>query len=236
MFTVDKLSKTIKQKQILKDVSFSLPRGQIGVFLGGSGVGKSTLFRVLNHLETHDTGQVTLDGHRLNLSTVSKEHTIGMVFQHFNLFDHLSVEKNITLPLIKLQNKKRLEAKQIALQLLDQYGLFDKAQSSIHALSGGQKQRLAIARTLALKPQIVCLDEPTSALDPHLTDQVARYIQEIAQSGCIVLVSTHDLQLVNKLDAHIFLMHSGTIIESALKSAYEANFGDYPHLNNYLSM
>ena len=145
------------------------------------------------------------------------------------------MEKNITLPLIKLQHKKRTEAKQIALQLLDRYGLIDKAQSSIHALSGGQKQRLAIARTLALKPQIVCLDEPTSALDPQLTDQVARYIQEIAQSGCIVLVSTHDLQLLDKLDAHIFLMHAGTIIESAPKSSYNATPTHYPHLHRYLS-
>src|SRR5262249_41767823 len=155
-----------------------------------SGVGKSTLLRVLNNLEQYDAGTFYLDDQPLNLATVSKQHTVGMVFQHFDLFEHLSVQDNILLALTKAQHKSHEEALHLAHAELVRFGLEEKASTNVCKLSGGQKQRLALARTLALNPQIVCLDEPTSALDPHLTGQVATYISELAQDGRIVLVAT----------------------------------------------
>lgn len=234
MFTVKQLNKSIKGKSILKDVSFAIPRGQIGVFLGASGVGKSTLFRVLNNLEGYDAGTFALDDSALDLQSVSKKHLVGMVFQHFNLFEHLTVEENITLALIKMKGKSKKEALEIAHSLLGRYGLGEKAKSSVHKLSGGQKQRLAIARTLALDPQVVCLDEPTSALDPILTEQVAGYISEIAQSGRVVLVSTHDMQLVDMLDATAYYMASGSIVESAVLKEYRLDSMAYPNLRSFM--
>ncbi len=155
-----------------------------------------------------------------------------MVFQHFNLFEHLSVEENITLPLL-IQKKSKEEAKQIAKGLLKRYGLEDKAEMSSQKLSGGQKQRLAIARSLALNPQIICLDEPTSALDPTLTNQIAQYIKELAQEGRIVLITTHDMSLVDQLEASWFLMREGTIKEHCLAEEYKADSTRFPLLQDF---
>lgn len=237
MLKVKNLTKKVHEKALLNNLSFEVQRGGIAIFLGGSGVGKSTLLRALNHLESYDAGTFTLDEAPLELATVSQNHTVGMVFQHFNLFENLTVEDNITLALIKTQGKSLEEAHKIATNLLTQYGLEEKAKLSIHKLSGGQKQRLAIARTLALNPQIVCMDEPTSALDPKLTNQVAKYIMEIAKDNRIVLVTTHDMGLVHELqgDVSLFLMEKGTIVESVSKQGYKMNPSDFPHLQRFFS-
>lgn len=234
MFKVDQLSKKIGSKVILDHLSFEIARGEIGLFLGGSGVGKSTLLRVLNHLETYDAGTFTLDGKILNVSEVNKNHTIGMVFQHFNLFENLNVEENITLALIKLKGLTLPQARQIAHELLDQYGLKGFEQASVQRLSGGQKQRLAIARTMAMNPQITCLDEPTSALDPRLTGQVAACVKSLAVDNRIVLLTTHDMSLVDLLDAKIFYMHQGVIAETCSTNAFKANPSNYPLLQQFL--
>jgi len=235
MLQVRNLNKMIKRKCILKDVNFQIKRGQIAVFLGGSGVGKTTLLRVLNNLETYDEGSFILDNNLLDLKTIHKNSTVGMVFQHFNLFDHLSVEKNIMLALIQQKKKSKFEAHQIAHFFLERYGLIDKAQTSICQLSGGQKQRLAIARSVALNPQILCLDEPTSALDQFLTRQVATYLSDLAADHRIVMLTTHDMSLLKQLDhAILFLMHEGTIVESGLMENFKSTPSHYPLLHKFL--
>lgn len=235
MFKVQKLTKTLKRKTIIKELDFEIDHGKVGIFLGGSGVGKSTLLRILNNLESYDEGFFTLDGQPLNLKTVNSTHTVGMVFQHFNLFEHLSVEDNIILPLMRCQNKERVEASVIASRLLGYYGISDKAKIKSSQLSGGQKQRLAIARTLALNPKIVCLDEPTSALDPKLTAQVAGFIKDLAEEGRIVLLTTHDVNLIQQLEGQLFLMEEGKIVETASKDACFAQEKQYPKLQRFLS-
>lgn len=234
MFKVQNLSKTILEKVIFKNISFEVDHGQIAIFLGGSGVGKSTLLRILNHLEGYNEGKFFLDDTELNLADVNKNHTVGMIFQHFNLFEHLSVEENITLALTKVKKKTADEACEIARQLLLKYGLADKGKGSIHKLSGGQKQRLAIARTLALDPKIICFDEPTSALDPFLTGQVAGFISDLAKEGRIVLLTTHDKNLVDQLDGKLMLLQQGEIIESVLKRDFDENPGGWKRLERFL--
>lgn len=234
MLKVKHLNKSIRDKKILRDINFEVSRGEVAVFLGGSGVGKSTLLRVLNHLDSYDEGEFNLDSQQLDLSKVSREHQVGMVFQHFNLFDHLTAEENITLALIKQQGKSQVEAVQIAHTLLERYGLLDKAQINVQMLSGGQKQRVAISRAIALNPQVICLDEPTSALDPMLTGQVANYIADFAAENRIVLLTTHDMHLVEKLETRLFFMEKGSIVETTTSKAYQANPQNTPHLQAFL--
>lgn len=215
MLKVKALTKYKPNGFILKDLTFSINQGTIGVFLGNSGVGKSTLLRILNNLESYDSGTVTLDDIPLDLTKVNQDHTIGMVFQQFNLFENLSVIENITLPLIKSKGIKKIEAESIALTHLRRYGLEEKRDECVQKLSGGQKQRLAIARTLALNPKIICLDEPTSALDPRLAMQIAGIITELALEGRIILMTTHDTKLLQYLKGELFLMETGSIIAQA---------------------
>lgn len=234
MLKVHKLTKTINGKPILDDLSFEINYGKIAIFLGESGVGKSTLFRILNNLESYDSGFVTLDNQELNLKTINRSHTIGIVFQHFNLFEHLSVEDNIILPLVKCQKKEKSDARQIASLLLERFGIHDKAKAASSQLSGGQKQRLAIARTLALDPKIICFDEPTSALDPKLTAQIATIIKGLVNENRIILLTTHDLHLIDQLEGHLFLMEKGMIAESASKDCIYQDM-QYPKLQQFLT-
>ncbi len=236
MFKVDHLNKIIADRKILQNVNFEVNQGQIGIFLGGSGVGKSTLLRVLNNLETCDSGSFSLDDQLLNLTEVNKNHIMGMVFQQFNLFEHLTVEENITLALIKLKGLSRDEALVIAISLLKRYGLEAYCKTKVNRLSGGQKQRLAMARSVALNPKVICLDEPTSALDPLLTSQIANYIQELAKEGKIVLIATHDIGLVEQLtSAMLFLMQEGTIAERGSVEEYQKNPSSFPQLQKFLN-
>jgi polar amino acid transport system ATP-binding protein len=236
MFKVAHLGKKIKHKHLLKDVSFNLDYGQIGIFLGGSGVGKSTLLRVCNHLDSCDEGSFFLDDKPLDLTTAHKEHKMGLVFQQFHLFENLSVINNITFALTKIKKMSKEEADQKALELLKDYGLDQKAYESIHKLSGGQKQRLALIRALALEPKIICLDEPTSALDPTLSSYIASSIEQLASQGLIVLVATHDMSLVSKLKAQLFLMQEGAIIERCTTQDFYANPSVYPALERFMML
>lgn len=234
MFKVKNLSKTVRDKKILKDLSFEIAYGKIAIFLGKSGVGKSTLLRVLNNLENYDSGSFFLEDSQLNLAHVNYAHTMGMVFQHFNLFEHLNAQDNIILTLTNCKGINKKEAEHTANNLLKRYGLQHIAKTSICNLSGGEKQRLAIARTLAVNPKIICLDEPTSALDPRLTNQVANYITELAAENRIVLLTTHDMNLLEQLDGRLFLMEEGSITESASKNECISNPTLYPKLQNFL--
>jgi ABC-type polar amino acid transport system ATPase subunit len=235
MLSLNAITKKFNNKTILDAVSLTVKPGEIAVLLGSSGVGKSTLLRILNNLETIDAGTLLLNGKPLEIKKAAQEHLVGLVFQNFNLFEHLTVEQNITLALEKVLKKSKAQAQQIAQQLLKHYGLEDKAQHYAAQLSGGQKQRLAIARTLALKPKIICFDEPTSALDPLLTSHVANNIQELARQGYIVLVATHDTTLLDKLTCTIYLMSQGRILEIAPSTELAANKNKFPHIARFIA-
>jgi polar amino acid transport system ATP-binding protein len=235
MLKIDHITKRFDGKTIINDVSLHVNKGEIAVLLGASGVGKSTLLRILNNLETVDTGSFSLNGVPLDLKTVNQTHTVGFVFQNFNLFEHLTVEENITLALEKVLKKSKKESHAIAMQLLEHYGLADKANAYPADLSGGQKQRLALARTLALKPNVICLDEPTSALDPLLTAYVANIIQELANEGYIVLVATHDTSLLERLRCTIHLMKHGKIVESATSKELSEHPRSFEHIRKFIS-
>ncbi len=235
MLVIKNISKKFGNKKVLDNISLSVQKGTIAVLLGPSGVGKSTLLRMLNNLETVQSGTVELDNKSLDTTTVNQKHTVGMIFQQFNLFDHLTVEQNIMLALEKTAKKTKQQARDIAHHLLKRYGLEDKATDYPKQLSGGQKQRLGIARTVALKPKIICMDEPTSALDPLLTTHVAHAINELADEGYIVLVASHDTMLVEKLNCTIYLMEKGTIIETAQSDAFRKNKNAYPLIEAFVS-
>lgn len=234
MLKVTGLSKRKKEGYILEDVTFETHLGSTAVFLGNSGVGKSTLLRILNNLESYDSGTITLNDKALDLTTVNRDHTVGMIFQHFNLFDNLSVEKNITFSLIKCKGISPDKANQIAYRQLERYGLADKAKEYVSKLSGGQKQRLAIARTLALDPKVICMDEPTSALDPRLTAQIGAIINELAAEGRIVLLTTHDTKLLNYLTGDLHLIENGRIIASALITDSLDSPAMHPQITHFL--
>ena len=235
MLAINNLTKKFGSKIILNNISLTVKPGEIALLLGQSGVGKSTLLRVLNNLESIDGGSISLNGALLDTKTMNQQHIVGMVFQQFNLFDHITVEQNITLPLEQVLKKSPAQALSIAQGLLTHYGLEDNAHKYPSQLSGGQKQRLAIARTLALKPTIICLDEPTSALDPMLTSQVAHNIQELAQEGYTVLVATHDTALLEKLQCTIYLMHNGAIVERVSSTEFLRNKADYEQLEQFIA-
>lgn len=233
MLEVHNLNKFFSGKQILKDISFSIKQGEIAVFLGGSGVGKSTLLRILNNLEKPDSGILKLNGKDLSLLHSQGKHVVGMVFQQFNLFEHLSVKDNITITLIHVLKMERNKADEIAVALLQKYGLDDKKDFPVSKLSGGQKQRLAIARSVAVNPQIICFDEPTSALDPILTLSIAENIQKLAQEGYIILVSTHDMNFVKNLQAKLYLLDN-VIVETALSRDFNEHPERFKALNNFM--
>lgn len=235
MLKINQLTKSFGTKKILNDINLTVQKGEIALFLGSSGVGKSTLLRILNNLETVNSGTISLDGTLLDLTKINTTHTVGMVFQQFNLFDHLTVEQNITLPLEKVLKKNPAEATKIAHHLLQRYGLLDKNNKYASQLSGGQKQRLAIARALAMEPKIMCLDEPTSALDPVLTSFVANNIQQLATDGYIVLVASHDTDLIEKLNCTIYLMSEGRIIETAQSENLKINPDGFPKIKKFIA-
>lgn len=214
MLQIKQLVKSFGDKKIVDDVSLEVPTGSIAVLLGASGVGKSTLLRILADLEQADAGTIMFDGKPINREAQQKEHSVGMVFQQFNLFSHKTAKQNITLPLEKVLNFSGQDAGARADELLNKFGLSELANKPVSALSGGQKQRLALARTLAMRPKIICMDEPTSALDPILTSYVAELITQLAQEGYTIVIATHDTSVLDKLDCAIYLMQEGKIAES----------------------
>lgn len=228
MLSVKHLVKIFHGKKVLDDVSFDVYPGQVVVLLGQSGVGKSTVLRILNNLETLDGGSIELDHAPINFRKV------GMVFQDFNLFNHLTVEENITLPLIKVALKSTGEAQKIASALLAQFGLNLKATAYPVALSGGQKQRVALARTLAMNPAVLCLDEPTSALDPQLKSEIAQIIKSLAQQGYMIVLTTHDTMFIKQLTCIIHLMQDGKIIETATTNELQQSADSFTNIKNFM--
>lgn len=213
---VTNLKKSFGKLEVLKDISLDVSEGEVVVLLGPSGSGKSTLLRCLNQLETATSGQIIIDGH-----DVTNRHTdinkvrenIGMVFQHFNLFNHLTVMDNMTLAPVHLKLASKEQARQAAEQLLQRVGLADKADAYPSQLSGGQKQRVAIARALAMKPDIMLFDEPTSALDPEMVGEVLAVMKELAREGMTMVVVTHEMGFAREVGTKVLFMDGGVIVE-----------------------
>ena len=200
----------------MRIASVDVQEGEVVVLLGPSGSGKSTLLRCLNQLETATSGKIIIDGH-----DVTDKHTdinkvrenIGMVFQHFNLFNHLTVLDNMTLAPVHLKLMNKEEARTEALRLLERVGLADKADAFPSQLSGGQKQRVAIARALEMKPDIMLFDEPTSALDPEMVGEVLAVMKELARDGMTMVVVTHEIGFAREVADRVIFMEGGYIVE-----------------------
>ena len=213
---VTNLKKNFGKLEVLKDISVDVQEREVVVLLGPSGSGKSTLLRCLNQLETATSGKIIIDGH-----DVTDKHTdinkvrenIGMVFQHFNLFNHLTVLDNMTLAPVHLKLMNKEEARTEALRLLERVGLADKADAFPSQLSGGQKQRVAIARALEMKPDIMLFDEPTSALDPEMVGEVLAVMKELARDGMTMVVVTHEIGFAREVADRVIFMEGGYIVE-----------------------
>ncbi len=230
MLQIKNISKKFGTKIVISGVTAEIAAGSIGIFLGPSGTGKSTLLRIIAGLETYDTGSLVLDGKPLTPTQV------GMVFQHFNLFENLTVLDNVTFGLIKGRSgMDPAQARIYATQLLTEYGLHDNLLKYPDELSGGQKQRLAIVRTIAQRPSVICFDEPTSALDPFLKNFVAQTLSALAQAGYTMVIATHDIQLVEQLACTLFLMHDGAIIESTTYQEFIKNPEAFPAIKKFIS-
>jgi len=217
ILTVDGLSKVLGGKQILSDVSFSVQRGELKVLIGPSGGGKSTLLQCLNFLHVPDTGEVCLENIPVDAkqrkSLYAYRQQVGMIFQDYNLFDHLNALDNVALALRKVKKMKKAEAHARAMQELDRVGLADKAKLYPAELSGGQKQRVSIARALAMDPKVILLDEPTAALDPELIGEVLQVIRSLVQSGMTMIMATHQMGFVRSMADEIIFMQDGKIVE-----------------------
>ncbi|MBV2143519.1 amino acid ABC transporter ATP-binding protein [Falsochrobactrum sp. TDYN1] len=208
--------------EVLKGIDLSVKRGQIIAIIGPSGSGKSTLLRSINHLETVNSGRILLDGIQVNQPLTGRafekhingvRQQMGMVFQHFNLFPHLTVMENITLGPVKLKGKSRREAEELANSLLEKVGLSDKAAMYPSRLSGGQKQRVAIARALAMQPKVMLFDEATSALDPELVEEVNQVMKQLAQEHMTMLIVTHEMGFAAEVADKVLFMDKGVVVE-----------------------
>jgi len=216
VITVKNLYKQFGSLEVLKDVSCTIEKGEVVAIIGPSGSGKSTLLRCINLLEQPTSGDILIEGEKINKKGVNinaVRQQMGMVFQHFNLFPHLSVLENITLAPVKLKIMDTTEAEKEADRLLEKVGLLDKKHASPVQLSGGQKQRIAIARALAMKPKIMLFDEPTSALDPEMVKEVLNVIKELAEEGMTMAIVTHEMGFAKEVADRILFMDEGRIIE-----------------------
>ncbi len=216
MIKVNNLHKKFEDIHVLKGVDAHIKKGEVVVVIGPSGSGKSTFLRCLNLLEEPTEGEIVFEGQVLTEKGIDinkLREKMGMVFQQFNLFPHLSILDNITLAPIKVKNIPKEEAEQIAFKLLERVGLKDKANAYPKQLSGGQKQRIAIARALAMSPDVMLFDEPTSALDPEMVGEVLEVMKELAKEGMTMVVVTHEMGFAKEVGDRVFFMDGGIILE-----------------------
>ena len=213
---VKHLVKNFGRIEVLKGLDVEIKEGEVVCMIGPSGSGKSTFLRCLNRLEKSTAGEVIVDGHPIsdpNVNINKVRENIGMVFQHFNLFPHLTVTENITLAPTELKIMDREAATQKAMTLLERVGLADKANAYPVQLSGGQKQRVAIARSLAMNPDIMLFDEPTSALDPEMVGEVLEVMKQLAADGMTMVVVTHEMGFAREVADRVIFMDGGYIVE-----------------------
>ena len=216
MIELKHVNKNFGDFKALKDINFSVKKGEVVVVCGPSGSGKSTLIRCINRLEDISSGEIIVDGYDLydkknNINQLRQE--VGMVFQHFNLFPHLTILENITIAPIKIKGMNKAEAEKMAMELLKRVQIPHQANKYPNELSGGQKQRVAIARTLAMKPKIILFDEPTSALDPEMIGEVLDVMKELARENYTVVCVTHEMGFAREVGDRIVFMDAGEIVE-----------------------
>ena len=215
MIKLENVHKSFGKNEVLKGINLHIEQGQVVVIIGPSGSGKSTVLRTMNYLEEPTSGKVIVDGMDLSdkkkLNDVRAE--VGMVFQNFNLFPHMTVMENLTLAQTKVRKTSMEEAKKIGQALLDRVGLADKANAYPDSLSGGQKQRVAIARALAMKPKVMLFDEPTSALDPEMVSEVLDVMKSLAEEGMTMVIVTHEMGFAKKVADRVLFVDGGLIVE-----------------------
>jgi polar amino acid transport system ATP-binding protein len=222
---------------VLKGITTEIKQGEKVVVVGPSGGGKSTFLRCLNLLETPTSGEIFFEGKQINAkgADINKiRQNMGMVFQHFNLFPHLTIMKNITIAPVKLGLCSKEEADERANTLLKRIGLSDKANSYPSQLSGGQKQRIAIVRSLAMNPRVMLFDEPTSALDPEMVGEVLELMKELASEGMTMIVVTHEMGFAKEVGSRVFFIDDGLIAEEATPDDFFSN-PQNPRLREFLS-
>ncbi|AFC98843.1 ABC-type polar amino acid transport system, ATPase component [Methanocella conradii HZ254] len=226
MVTIKDLRKRFGDLEVLKGVNMEVKKGEVVVILGPSGSGKSTILRCINRLEEPTSGQIIIDdievtNPRTDINKVRQR--VGMVFQQFNLFPHMTALQNITLAPMKVQKKSKQEAEKIGLELLKKVGLLDKANSYPMQLSGGQQQRVAIARALAMRPDVMLFDEVTSALDPELVKEVLDVMKNLAMDGMTMIVVTHEMNFAKEVGDRIILIDGGVIVEENTPDQFFTN-------------
>ena len=236
MLVIKKLNKSFKNNHVLKNISFNLEKGEIGVILGKSGAGKTTLIRCLNGLEKFDSGEIVIDNEVLNNSNdiQSKKGRIGMVFQNFNLFPHMTVLQNIIeapISIFKIPNDEAIKKANELLTLVD---LDNKGNFYPFQLSGGQQQRVAIARACALMPKVLCFDEPTSALDKETTQNIIKIMKKLKNQGMTILIITHDIDFAKEVADKVININNG-IIESTEQVCWLLN-SKISNLNNFFDV
>ena len=218
LVVIDHVNKHFGELHVLKDITATIHRGEVVVVIGPSGSGKSTLCRAINRLETIDEGTITIDGTALpeeGAALARLRADVGMVFQSFNLFSHMTVLQNVTLGQLKVRKRSKKEAEIRAMEILDRVGVADQAGKMPAQLSGGQQQRVAIARALAMDPKVMLFDEPTSALDPEMVNEVLDVMVGLAGDGMTMVVVTHEMGFARKAAGRVLFMAEGQIVEEA---------------------
>lgn len=226
MIELRHISKWYGQFQVLTDCSTTIHKGEVVVICGPSGSGKSTLIKTINALEPFQEGELTVDGihlHDPNTNLPQLRARVGMVFQHFELFPHLSVMENLTIAQVKVLNRSPEEAKQQGLKYLERVGLLEQQDKFPGQLSGGQQQRVAIARALCMDPIVMLFDEPTSALDPEMVGEVLDVMVKLAQEGMTMCVVTHEMGFAKKVSDRVIFMDHGRIVEDCTRDEFFAN-------------
>lgn len=237
MIHVNNLHKYFGKNEVLKGVTEHIKKGEVVVVIGPSGSGKSTFLRCLNLLEVPTDGEIVFEGNnitdkKVNINKIREK--MGMVFQQFNLFPHKTVLENITLSPIKVKGLDKAKAEEIAYKLLDKVGLKEKANAYPASLSGGQKQRIAIARALAMEPDVMLFDEPTSALDPEMVGEVLAVMKNLASEGMTMVVVTHEMGFAKEVGDRILFMDGGNVVEQGEPDAFFAN-PKHPRTKDFLS-
>ncbi|MBF0582294.1 amino acid ABC transporter ATP-binding protein [Corynebacterium sp. ED61] len=226
MISLRDVNKHFGEYHALRDINLSVPAGQVVVLLGPSGSGKSTLCRTINRLETIDSGEIHINGELLpeeGKDLAKLRADVGMVFQSFNLFSHMTILDNVTLAPMKVRNQSKAQAKKRAMELLERVGIAAQAEKYPAQLSGGQQQRVAIARALAMDPKVMLFDEPTSALDPEMINEVLEVMADLARSGMTMVCVTHEMGFARKVANRVLFMADGAIEEDTTPENFFAN-------------